>query len=175
MKTLKPILLFFFVMMVSCEKKEPEIIAETPKKVEAQSVVFIAGVDEDDNTFYKNAKAHFSQQPITIVEEVYTIEDIILWLNAHADGKRYESIHIVSHSNAWRGMSLKTCKEGQRTTSASIEETSFPKPTEAITEETDIIFHSCGLGANKELMRALKKVFTSDASPNLYASPFFNI
>jgi hypothetical protein len=140
-----------------------------------QSVVFIAGIDEDDNAFYKNAKAHFSQQKITIVEDLYSLNDIVLWLNEHADDKVYDKIHIVSHSNAWRGMALQTAQNGKRITSTTLENSLLPKPNKGINENTNIIFHSCGLGANKDLMKALKAAFSSEVSPNLYASEFFNV
>ncbi|MCK7589672.1 hypothetical protein M0G43_03725 [Subsaxibacter sp. CAU 1640] len=175
MKNLKLTLLAFLTLIVSCENDEPENVTQQIDKIEMQSVVFITGIDEDDNTFYKNAKTHFKQQQLTIVEDVSSIEDVILWLNAHYDGKNYDNIHIVSHSNAWRGIALRTCEDGERITFKSLKSVSFPKFENGVSDETNIIFHSCGLGANKDLMKALKIVFSSDVKPNLYASEFFNV
>ncbi len=174
MKTFILLLVVAFTI-VSCENDTAEPIEEIPKTIQKQSVVFIAGIDEDDNTFYKNAKVHFSQQKITIVEDLHALDAIIIWLNEHADDKVYDKIHIVSHSNAWRGMALQTAQDGKRITPTTLEESSLPKPNNSITENTKIIFHSCGLGANKNLMKALKTAFSSDVSPNLYASEFFNV
>lgn len=174
MKSLIRILLACFTI-ISCEDSAPEAFEEPTKTIQKQSVVFIAGVDEDDNTFYNNAKVHFSQQNITIVENLLTLDAIIAWLNSNAADKVYDKIHIVSHSNAWRGMSLQTGKDGQRITTSTLEGSSWSIPIKSITEQTDIIFHSCGLGANKDLMNALQTAFSSDVSPNLYASEYFNV
>ena len=175
MKTLPPFLFFFFVTLCSCENDEPEVLTKQTDNIQTQSVVFITGIDTDDNTFYSNAKAHFTHGKLMIVEDINTIEDIILWLNANADNKNYENIHIVSHSNAWRGMALKTCENGERITYKTLKSKSFPKLENGVTEQTNIIFHSCGLGANKQLMKGLKTIFTTDVTPNLYASEFFNV
>lgn len=175
MKTFKLTTLFIMLLHLSCDVKENLEIMETSRVMETQSVVFITGADDDDNTFYKNARTHFLEQKLIIVEDVNSMEDIILWLNANSDEKNYGTIHIVSHSNAWRGISLKTCQDGRRITKQSLGEIDFPKPNKSITEHTDIIFHSCGLGANKELMMALKTILTSVKPPNLYASEYFNV
>jgi hypothetical protein len=169
------LLLLVAFTIVSCENDSSEPIYETPKFIPKQSVVFIAGIDEDDSMFYKNVKAHFSKQKITIVEDLYTLDAIIVWLNEHANDKVYDKIHIVSNSNAWRGMALQTAQEGKRITSTTLEESALPKSNKGISEHTNIIFHSCGLGANKDLMKALKAALSSDVSPNLYASEFFDV
>lgn len=174
---MKAFILFYlaFFTMIACEDAPTETIEVPAITIQKQSVVFIAGFDEDDNTFYKNAKAHFSQQNIAIVEDLHTLKAIILWLNGNANDIIYDKIHIVSHSNAWRGLSLQTNEDGLRTTATSLQDVALPKPNKGITEHTDIIFHSCGLGANKELMKSLKSIFSSDVAPNLFASEYFNV
>ncbi len=165
------------MVLVSCEEPldqaQPiaEIIETTPK----QSVVFIAGFDEGDNTYYANAKAHFENQNLKIVDSLFSAEEIITWLNTHHNYKEYEQIHIVSHSNPWRGMSMKVTKDGQRITTEALAEETLPKLQAPITENTQVIFHSCGLGENMPLLRELKKVFSTDAAPQVMASPYFNV
>ncbi len=141
-------------------------------------IVFIAGFDEDDNTYYANATLHFKEKGFQIVEGLYSLEEILNHLNLQQRGKLYSEIHIVSHSNPWRGMSLKTEKEGERLTAESLKNyiVKNNKTTQdGITDKTKIIFHSCGLGENKALLSQLKKVFSAQAEPRVIASPYFNI
>ena len=175
MKTINLSIIILFSMLFSCDESDSDLIIVEKKleKIETQSVVFITGIDEDDNTFYKNAKNHFSEQHLEIVEGIKTIEEIILWLNENADGKNYDAIHIVSRGNAFTGLSING--EGDRMTAKLLEGTSFPKPNKAITKSTNIIFHSCGMGGNKELMQVLKSIFSNEISPKFYASENFNI
>lgn len=147
--------------------------------VKNQSVVFIAGFDEGDNLFYSNAKTHFQQQNAKVVEGLYSLEEIVAWLQLHHREKGYDEIHIVSHGNAWRGLSLKGKFEGERITlnnlKGMLEKNELPKISKGVTEETKIIFHSCGLGENVALLTLLKKVFSSEGQPQVYASPYFNV
>ncbi len=146
-------------------------------KTPSKSVVFIAGFDEDDNTYYANATAYFKSKKNHVVEGLHSLEEIINWLNKHANDTDYASIHIVSHSNAWRGMSLRGLKDGERITVASMKIASekLLQSTLGITDETSIVFHSCGLGDNPELLKELKDIFSMDANPTVTASPYFNV
>ncbi|MCL8008731.1 hypothetical protein M8845_14980 [Gelidibacter japonicus] len=169
------ILLSSCFTIISCGDSSTDYLEETTKSIQKQSVVFIAGTDEGDNSFYKNTKAHFSQQNITIVKDLHTLDAIILWLNNNADSKVYDQIHIVSYSNPWRGMALLTSEDGERITAKSLKNRTLPKLNCGITENTKIIFHSCGLGVNKNLMKGLKLAFSSDVTPTLYASEYYNV
>lgn len=143
----------------------------------ATTIVFIAGFDEDDNAYYKNASTHFKQKGYTVVQGLFSLEEIMNYLDDYQVGKIYNEIHIVSHSNPWRGMSLKTTKEGERITSKSL--TNFLKNKQfkikGITNNTKLIFHSCGLGNNTALLEQLKNGFHTSAQPQLIASPYFNV
>lgn len=184
MKTYFTIILVSIFQMFGC--KEPSQEVEIQKKssisqiVETeQSIVFIAGFDEGENTYYGNAKKYFKNKNMKIVENLFSLEEIILWLNKNHDYKNYNEIHIVSHSNAWRGMSLKTTKKGERITAVTLmnvkKEGAIPKLQNYITNSTKLIFHSCGLGENQELLQELKAIFTTEQSPLVYASSFFNV
>ncbi|MBA6152083.1 hypothetical protein [Gelidibacter maritimus] len=174
MKSLIILLLSCFTVM-SCDDTSTDHLEEPTKTIQKQSVVFIVGIDEDDNSFYKNAKAHFSQQNITVVEDIRALDAIILWLNNNADDKIYDQIHIASHSNPWEEMTLLTSEDGERITAASLKNKALPQPSDGITENTKIIIHSYGLGANKNLIKALKLVFSSDVMPSIYASEYFSV
>jgi hypothetical protein len=145
-----------------------------------QPLVFIAGFDEGDNAYYTNAKNYFNNQYCQVVEEVQSLAEILAWLRLHYDADMYSDIHIVSHSNPWRGLSMKTSRENDRITSETLEDALQLKEIEPLAvnflkKGTKIIFHSCGLGANTALLKDLKKAFTADVNIPLYASEFFNV
>ncbi|MGJ8591269.1 MAG: hypothetical protein ACSHXF_01900 [Aquaticitalea sp.] len=174
MKSFINFLLLCFTI-VSCEEAARETIEETPKAIEKQSVVFIAGIDEKDGTFYQNAKKHFGQHKFIIVEDLYNLNDIMLWLNEHADDKIYDEIHIVSKSHAWQGITVDKADKKSLITMTGLQKDSLLKLNEGITENTNIIIHSLGFGANKKLMKKLKAALSSDGSPNVYVSEFFSV
>lgn len=145
-----------------------------------QPIVFIAGFDEGDNTYYTNAKHYFSNQYYQVVEEMQSLAEILNWLRLHYDATLYGDIHIVSHSNPWRGLSMKTSREGERITETTLLEALqakeiIPLNQDALGAETKIIFHSCGLGKNKNLLANLKKACTQNTSVKVYASEYFNV
>lgn len=184
MKTYITIILVSFFQMFGCKEPLQEVEIQEKNNISQivkteQSIVFIAGFDEGKNTYYENAKKHFENKNMKIVENLFSLEEIILWLNKNHDYKNYNEIHIVSHSNAWLGMSLKTTKKGERITAATLmnlkKEEGMPKLENYITKNTKLIFHSCGLGENQELLQELKAIFTTEQSPLVYASSFFNV
>ncbi len=147
------------------------------KKRIVESIVFIAGVDEGDNTYYSNAKRYFEKQGIPIVDSLYAIDEIIAYVNKAGEQHiKFKEINIVSHSNAWLGMSLKTTVNGERITVKSLQRAMATKNIPSIRDEfmsdTKVIFHSCGLGENKQLLEELKTVL---AAERVIASPYFNV
>jgi hypothetical protein len=145
-----------------------------------QPLVFIAGFDEGDNTYYTNAKTYFDNENYQVVENVFSLAEILAWLRLHYDSKLYGDIHIVSHSNPWRGLSMKTSEEGERITEVHLakaiqENEIIPLAENFLPKGLKIIFHSCGLGKNKALLTSLKKAFTYDATLRIYASELFNV
>ena len=146
------------------------------EKVE-ESIVFIAGFDEGDNSYYTNAKHYFKNKGIPVVDSLYSIDEIIDYLNNVSENQvRFKQIHIVSHSNAWLGMSLKTTKFGERITLKtlrnSIRNNKIQLVDTSVTKESKFIFHSCGLGENKELLQELKNTL---GAKQVIASTYFNV
>lgn len=143
------------------------------------SIVFIAGYDKSDNQYYNNARAYFKQKNYKIIEDAYSLEEIILWLNNNENDVFFSEIHIVNHSNPWRGMSLKTEKNGLRITTKTLQEAlknkQLPKLHKKGIKHTNITFHSCGLGNNVNLLKVLKTALSSNESPTIIASPYFNV
>ena len=174
-------ILIFLILILGCKKpfsQTPETALALPIEFtkQTESIVFIAGFDEGDNTYYTNAKHYFEAQDIQVVDHLFSIEEIISFLNKTA-GKTYDKIHIVSHSNPWLGMSLKTTKNGERITVETLSEfkNDIPILKSGVNNITQIVFHSCGLGENKALLQALKQVFTTVESPKIIASSYFNV
>lgn len=172
-------ILLTLTLILACKKplsKTQKTIELIPKST--ASIVFIAGYDEGDNKYYNNAKDYFKAQKIKVVDTLYSIAEIINYLNKKTTNN-YDKIHIVSHSNSWLGMSLKTIKQGKRITLETLEkaknEYKIPTLNSAITNTTKVIFHSCGLGENKALLQALKELFTTEKTPKIIASSFFNV
>ena len=184
MKNYSLFIVVCFLFFCACEKGviDVENASDSTSEafiVEKQTVVFIAGFDEGDNRYYSKAKEHFQHKKMKIVEGLFSAEEIIDWLNSNHNEAGYDEIHIVSHSNAWRGMSLLTTKDGkrisQKTLSKISEQNSLPKVKKGISNTTKIIFHSCGLGGNTGLLQSLKIIFSSENSPRVYAATYFNI
>ncbi|MWW23553.1 hypothetical protein [Algibacter lectus] len=174
-------ILIFLILILGCKKpfsQTPETALALPIEFteQTESIVFIAGFDEGDNTYYTNAKNYFEAQDIQVVDHLFSIEEIISFLNKTA-GKTYDKIHIVSHSNPWLGMSLKTTRKGERITVETLSQSknNMPVLKYGINNSTEIVFHSCGLGENKALLQALKQVFTTGESPKIIASSYFNV
>lgn len=147
---------------------------------ELEPIVFIAGFDEGDNTYYANAKNYFSNENYQVIDDVQTFAEILNWIRLHYDTNTYGDIHIVSHSNPWRGLSMKTSKDGERITEATLQEAIqakkiIPLASNILTSQTKVIFHSCGLGKNKTLLASLKKAFTHNIQVEMYASEYFNV
>jgi hypothetical protein len=76
-------------------------------------------------------------------------------------------------------MALQTRKEGPRITKETLQkavkEKQWPKAPKNMDENTHIFFHSCGLGNNVPLLSVLQKVFSNSKTPQVLASPYFNV
>lgn len=174
------IIVLVSVLMLGGKKpfsQQSETALALPNTCIQESIVFIAGFDESDNTYYSNAKQYFQKQGMPIVEGLHTISEIIAYINKAGENQvRLKEIHIVSHSNAWLGMSMRIKENGERITVQSLEHAVKESNIESICKEytgnTKIIFHSCGLGKNKALLTKLKHVFKAD---QVSASPYFNV
>ncbi len=160
-----------------CTKPITITVHANPKT--KKSIVFITGDDEGSNSYFNNAKKYFKNKNAVIIENVTSLNGIINWLNNNFDNEILGEIHIVSHSNSWRGMSLKNTSSGKRITERSLKESMSKKEITTLNatfkKDTKIIFHACGLGENKELMQILKTVFTNTETPKLYASKLFSV
>lgn len=176
------ILVLVSVLMLGSKKpfspqSETALAYPLEKEKIVESIVFIAGFDKGDNTYYSNAKRYFEKQGMPIVDSLYAIDDIIAYVNKAGERHiKFKEIHIVSHSNAWLGMSLKTTVNGERITVKSLQRAMATKNITSIRDEfineTKVVFHSCGLGENKQLLNELKHVL---AAEQVIASPYFNV
>lgn len=180
---------FFIACNSSSEKnnnKEASVLDNKIQKttidddiVLREPVVFITGYDKGEETFYKNARAYFKERKVEVVEEQYSLEEIINWLNNNAIDLPYGEIHIVNQSNPYKGMSLETVVKGEKITSETLRKNItkgiLPTLKKSVNSNSTIIFHANGLGQNKELMNTFKDAFCSDELPSVVASPYFSI
>ncbi|WP_064967961.1 hypothetical protein [Tenacibaculum ovolyticum] len=142
-------------------------------------IVFIAGYDKNDSKFYDSARAYFKEKNYQIINEEYSLEEIISWMNKNVSKNPYGEIHIVNYNAPFKGMNLETVINGEKITSESLQRSiakkTLPSLKTGINTNTKIVFHSNGLGKNTELLKNLKQVFSTDQVPQIVASPYFNI
>lgn len=143
----------------------------TPRK----PIVFIAGYNKKDSKFYDSARVYFKKKNYQIINDAYSLEEIITWMNNNASENPYGEVHIVNHNNPWKEMSLETTVNGEKVTNNSLQKAKLPKIKKGINANSKIIFHANGLGKNQELLNSFKQVFATDEIPQVKASPFFNV
>ncbi|WP_271407128.1 hypothetical protein [Tenacibaculum soleae] len=183
-------LLLLIGTFTSCDetKKNTQELGNIAKKEEIakeinvtsrKPIVFIAGYDKSDGKFYDSARAYFKEKNYRVINEEYSLEEIITWMNKNATENPYGDIHIVNYSNPFKGMNLETVINGDKITTESLQKSinkkSLPKLNKGINSNTKIVFHSNGLGKKDELLTNLKRVFSTDKVPQIVASPYFNV
>ena len=117
---------------ISCDKKvittnentatiiENTKIEEIKAEVFRQPIVFITGIDKETNEFYKKAREYFLNKKYEVVDYTFSLQEIFSWLNNNYDGNTYGEIHIVSHGNPWKGLSMETLINGERVTTEHV-------------------------------------------------------
>ncbi|WP_397446489.1 hypothetical protein [Polaribacter sp. R77954] len=142
-------------------------------------VVFITGIDQGNETFYHNSRLFFKDHNYQVIEDQYSLEEIINWLNHNESEKPYGEIHIVNKSNAFKGLTLETVINGEKVTTESlrkhITKGTLPILQESINANSKIIFHANGLGDNKELLNTFKDALCADELPSIVASPYYSV
>tara|TARA_R110002049_G_scaffold25354_2_gene89154 strand:- start:8769 stop:9860 length:1092 start_codon:yes stop_codon:yes gene_type:complete len=149
-----------------------EIIYQKP-------IVFIAGFDKGNETFYSNARTYFKEKGLKVIDGQYSLEEIIVWLNKNGNQQTYSEVHIVNKSNPYKGMNLETVVRGEKVTSEtlrkSITQGVLPTLKNVVNNNSKIVFHASGLVENKELLKTLKDAFHAEENPKVVASPFHTI
>ncbi|KGL63206.1 hypothetical protein [Polaribacter sp. Hel1_85] len=179
---------------ISCDnnevKKEKEVIIiadnaisndkETNIEITSRKpIVFIAGFDKGDETFYSNARIYFQEKGLKVIDGQYSLEEIIVWMNEHANQNPYGEVHIVNQSNPFKGMNLETVVRGEKITTETLRKSltkgTLPSLKNIVNNKTKIIFHASGLVENKEFLKTLKDAFSSKNLPKVMASPYHTI
>ncbi|MGG8495776.1 hypothetical protein ACQY1Q_05130 [Tenacibaculum sp. TC6] len=165
-------------------QQEGKITAEnTEKSAEKMTfrkpVVFITGYDANETNFYSGAITYFANKDFQIVEGTYSLEEIIQWLNTNASKNPYGEIHIVNNNTPQLGMNLETVVNGEKINAFSLQESinkgELPALKNVITHDTKIIFHANELAEKTELINTLKGAFITDKTPQVIASPYYNV
>jgi len=142
-------------------------------KESGRSVVFIAGIDTGNKTYYADAKTFFETKNNEIVETAYSLQEIILWLNINSGKKQFSEVHIVTN-NKMSQVQLETTIKGKTLSSLSIkesiEEGLLPKLDNVLKNNAKVIVHSSGLGSNTALIDEFKEVFSTDVTSSVIAS-----
>jgi len=168
------------ISVLSCVFMIPSYVSGSSTTGIDNKVVFIAGYDEDDNTYYANAHRYFLANDYRVVDGLYSMDEIIQWLNTNTDyTAKWDEVHIVSHGNPWRGLSLKTTKDGERVKVKSInhaiENNLLTMSDDVLSCMPKVILHSCGVGSNPELMKSIGNLFASNDQLEVYSTPYFNL
>ena len=154
------------------EEVDIEIIARKP-------IVFIAGFDKGNETFYSNARIYFQEKGLTIIDGQYSLEEIITWLNNNANQNPYGEVHIVNQSNPYKGMNLETVVRGEKITAETLRESitkgTLPSLKNIVNNKTKIVFHASGLLENEVLFKTLKDAFSAKKLPKIIASPYHTV
>lgn len=174
-----------FTLVFACSTDEnnsetPNEIAEiTAAEATQQKVVFIAGYDKGSQTFYSEAKKYFQSKNYKIVDDAFSLQEIITWLNKNHNDNNYDEIHIVNKGNSQQGLSLETTIHGELLSQASLlkclKENKLPKLNNVLTENSKLVFHTSELGKNKNLLQVLKQTFTANYKPKVFASPHASV
>ncbi|WP_439128240.1 hypothetical protein [Polaribacter sp.] len=142
-------------------------------------IVFIAGFDKGNETFYSKARNYFKEKGLKVIDGQYSLEEIIVWLNNNGNQRVYSEIHIVNKSNPYKGMNLETVIRGDKITSEtlrkSITQGTLPTLQNVVNANSKIVFHASGLIENKALIKTLKDAFHAPENPKVIASPYHTI
>ncbi len=134
---------------------------------ERETVTFIMGEDKDEsNPYYAEAEKYYRMNPTTFQERLITscrsLKEIMDYLQNHPtdNGEPYGTINIVVHSNEWKGIGMSIFPEGERMTTAGLENAIKegdikPLSDEVVDYETEIIIYGCGLGKNAKMLELL--------------------
>jgi len=157
--------------IISAESKSEEKVRKP--------VVFITGIDGNKDNYYTNARTFFKNKNFETVDNQYSVEEIITWLNRNRNGLNYGEIHIVNKSNPFEGMNLETTIRGEKVSENSLKNAllnhKIPKLENKISSNTKIIFHANGIAENKDLLASFKTIFSSKESPQILASTYNSI
>ncbi|MDP2541367.1 hypothetical protein CSC81_00735 [Tenacibaculum discolor] len=154
---------------------------EKPAVEYRKPVVFITGNDKGNSHFYDSARVYFKEKNYEIINGKYSVEEIISWMNNNATENPYGEVHIVNNNNPFKAMNLETVIKGDKVTAETLQKTitkgSLPSvKSEAITDDTKIIFHTNQLAENTDLVNTLKSAFiTENKVPQVVASPYYNV
>ena len=144
-----------------------------------QPVVFIAGIDSEEQNFYKSARDYFIEKDYEVVDYAFSMQEVFTWLNNNYDGTSYGEIHIVSNSNPWKGAEMETLIKGDRVTTENLRKVitqgTLPTLKQGISSNTKVVFHSKGIGQDTQLMKTLKDAFVANEVPNVIASPYVDV
>jgi hypothetical protein len=142
-------------------------------------IVFIAGIDKGDDCYYSKARTYFKEKEYQIIEDQYSLEEIITWLNKNESEYPFGDIHIVNKGNPYKGLSLETIIKGEKLTTETLRKNitqgKIPKLKKVVAANSKVILHADGLADNKELMKTIKDAFVTDSPTNVVASQYYTI
>ncbi|AXG72458.1 hypothetical protein KORDIASMS9_04732 [Kordia sp. SMS9] len=173
------VLTLFFACSPKENTENLTAMNDTEVVASKQSVVFIAGYDKGESTYYKDAKQYFEDLDYTIVDDAFSLQEIIMWLNKNHNAQDFEEIHIINKGNSKKGLSLETTIHGDVLSQESLlnclKENKLPKLESVLSADSKLVFHTSELGKNKQLLQVLKQTFTANHQPKVFATPLATV
>lgn len=169
------VLTLFFACSPKTNTENLTALNEGEATIATQEVVFIAGYDKGESTYYKDAKKYFEGLEFTVVDDAFSLQEIIAWLNKNHNDQDYSEIHIINKGNSQKGLSLETTIHGDLLSQESLlnclKENTLPKLDNVLAADSKLVFHTSELGKNQELLQILKQTFTANHQPKVFATP----
>ncbi len=165
--------LFIFINNIAKEELAEIQFKSVTNPMPRQSITFILGEDkEQENPYYSNAEDYFKHNPEGMTDHVVThcrsLVEVLNVLDRYHEliKQPFGLVNIVSHSNPWTGISMSIFEDGERINADRLENAMKDNliniSAGGIDKDTKIVFHSCGLGNNDRLVKALEASFTAN-------------
>ena len=142
--------------------------AKTPTR---ESITFILGEDKGkDNRYYDMAEAYYRTNAKTkndlLITNCRSLAAVMDYLQNHPtdNGRPWNEIRLIVHSNEWRGIGIPIREGGKRLDAKILKEALDDKhltslKIKEIDNFTKLIVNACGLGKNEKLVNLLGEVF----------------
>ncbi len=172
---------FLLLLLFTLPKKQV-----VKKKTKGESITFILGIDKHpDNPFYRYAANYYrfnaKDKTELVITSCRSLLEVHNYLIRYKPKNKvpWRCINLVSHGNQYLGLSVKVTPNSKRASAQEIWKycnngTLKKLPEDVINKQTIIALHGCGLGNNKNLIKAVRSAFsTHKAIPKIEASTYF--
>jgi hypothetical protein len=191
-------ILIFTTIIFGCKSDEQRSSNPSLNKGETQpistsgtpreSITFILGEDDDlENPYYTKAANYYRYNHVGKTDRLNTSCRSLLETrnflqnNPPQNGQPWGIINMVVHANEWTGIGIPVLPDSKWKASAGVinslvESGDFPSlENDLVDAQTELIIHGCGLGKNKDVLKAMAVAFggKDDFRPIVRSSRYF--